>query len=70
MTDEERLTELEIRIAYLEDTVSTLDGIIARQADRLDELDKRNALLAERLRLVEERLDEGGRPPDEAPPHY
>lgn len=71
MTDTARLTELEIRIAYLEDALSTLDSIVTRQADQMDELRKAHRLLIERLRALEERVDEAGRPPGESPPpHY
>ncbi|MGD9661029.1 MAG: SlyX family protein [Porticoccaceae bacterium] len=71
MTESERITELEIRLAYLEDALSTLDAVIARQSDQIQRLEKINKSLVEHLEGVQERLDNlrvpGVEPP---PPHY
>ncbi|MCK9503959.1 MAG: SlyX family protein [Porticoccaceae bacterium] len=71
MTENERITELEIRLAYLEDTLSTLDAVIARQSDQLQRMEKTNKSLVEHLESVQERLETlrvpGAEPP---PPHY
>ncbi|MFA5631165.1 MAG: SlyX family protein [Porticoccaceae bacterium] len=71
MTDAERLTELEIRIAYLEDALAALDAVITRQADLVDRLERHNRSLGETVQALRERLEDvapvGAEPP---PPHY
>ena len=71
MTDAERLTELEIRIAYLEDALAALDAVITRQADLVDRLERHNRNLIGTVQTLRERLEdivpEGAEPP---PPHY
>lgn len=71
MSDSNAITELEIRIAYLEDSLATLDGVVARQSEyisRLEVVQKRLYENLERLQVrVEESEPEGQEPP---PPHY
>ena len=72
MSDNQRLTDLEIRLAYLEDTLTTLDGVIARQSDEIARLEQTTRALFKRLANLDEQLaslgpDQGDEPP---PPHY
>lgn len=71
MSDSNAITELEIRIAYLEDSLATLDGVVARQSEyisRLEVVQKKLYENLERLQVrVEESEPEGQEPP---PPHY
>ncbi|ANB17215.1 SlyX family protein [Dokdonella koreensis] len=66
---EERLTELEVRLAFIDDTVNALNGVVADQDRRVqqlsDELERLRAeLLGVRSALSHDIRDE---PP---PPHY
>ena len=65
MTD--RVTDLEIKLAYLEDANQALDELVRQLFNRVDRLD------VEVKRIKEER-DGGWResvpPPGEKPPHY
>ncbi|MDO4693918.1 MAG: SlyX family protein [Eikenella sp.] len=68
---EERLTELEIRLALQNELVDSLNGTVAKMQQTLD-------LQQAQLRWLYRRLDEGGRqhgdspfdPTAELPPHY
>jgi SlyX protein len=65
---DERLTQLEIRISYLDDLVETLNTMVARQHDQI-------AMLVHEISQLKQRNDES-QPPgfrslrDELPPHY
>lgn len=69
MTLEERLTELEMRIAFVDDTMTTLSDAVASHDRHLHDL--RNAMERLRTELVAVRgtlgNDAGDEPP---PPHY
>jgi SlyX protein len=63
-----RLTDLETRLAYQDDTLDKLDAVIAVQAQRI-------ARLESALERLAQRLDGLQRPTpaevsDERPPHY
>lgn len=72
MSENHDLTDLEIRIAYIEDTLNTLDAVIARQSDEIARLEKANLALTKRLEGMDDQLatlgpQSGDEPP---PPHY
>ena len=70
MTDSERITELEVRLAYQEDILDALDQVVSRQGERIDLLERMNRELYARLTEI---LDDhkGAKPGDEPPPpHY
>jgi SlyX protein len=64
---EQRLIELEIKIAYQEDLLQELNKIIAQQQQQILLLEKTCQLLHERMNSFRlENNDEG----NEQPPHY
>ncbi len=66
---EERLTKLEIKLAYAEETILALDAVVSGQAQEI-------AILLNRLEKLERRVTalvengEDGLPDQERPPHY
>ena len=71
MTDHQSRADLEIRIAFLEDTLDTLDGVIARQTDSITQLERVNQRILKKLADLEEQVGAlQPRPGSEPPPHY
>lgn len=71
MTDDltTRIERLEIRVAYQDDTIETLNQAITAQWREIDRLTRRLATVEERLREAESRP--AGAPQSEPPPpHY
>lgn len=64
---DERLAELESRLAWQEDALEQLNTVISRQWDTIDQLLRRADALEDRLGELE--AEEGG-PPVTPPPHY
>lgn len=68
---DDRLTDLEVKLAYLEDLVETLNQTIFRQQERLD-------LFQAELRLLHQQMGAAGGggaalsddPREDIPPHY
>lgn len=69
MTDDARIVELELKLAYLERANQELSDVLYRQQQALDGLAGRLARLADRLESLETRPRELTNP-DEPPPHY
>lgn len=66
---EERLTKLEMKLAYAEQTIATLDRIVTDQAKEIAQLLTRLEKLEKRVTdLVDEERD--GMIGDQRPPHY
>lgn len=68
MNTEARISELEIKLAYSEDLLDTLNTIVYRQQQQID-------LLQEQLRMLRQQFTdalpgEQGSLRDEIPPHY
>ena len=70
MTLEERMMDMEVRIARQEDLVDTLNQTVYRQQRKIDELEALCAGLAGRLKEVAETAMTGEVPLNERPPHY
>jgi SlyX protein len=70
MTNEERLIDLEVRIARQDDLLDTLNTQVYRQQKKLDELEALNVALANRMREFAVSASERTAPVDERPPHY
>ncbi|MCK9549004.1 MAG: SlyX family protein [Sphaerochaeta sp.] len=66
---DDRLMKMEVKIAYMEEAIATLDSVVREQNGQI-------ALLQHRLMAMERRfaslLEEGGDglPHQEKPPHY
>ncbi|MFE8073207.1 SlyX family protein [Marinobacteraceae bacterium S3BR75-40.1] len=72
MTDSElenRMMELETRVAFQDDLVTTLNDRIAEQENDIRKLWEANRLLKQQINELQEGMDKS--PQDEAPPpHY
>lgn len=67
--DEDRLVEVETKLAYQEDTIQQLNDVICRQQDQIDALLVKYELLVSRVKeLAVDQPDD--KPVDERPPHY
>lgn len=67
--DEERLIDLETRLAYQEATLQDLNDVIARQQMRISELESLCRQLMERVARIGQDIFKGSAA-DEVPPHY
>lgn len=65
---EERLIELETRLAYQEATLQVLNEVVTRQQKQIDQLDSLCRQLLERVSPAGGALR--GSAADEIPPHY
>jgi len=70
-TQEDRLTDLEIRITHQEDMIDTLTDSLMRQQKIIDQLHGRLDQLQHRLRMMEEdQPADTPNTPEPPPPHY
>jgi SlyX protein len=67
--DEERLINIEIKIAYQEDLIEELNNTIYQQQQQIDRLQTACQSLANNLQSLTESGNEIS-PGNEAPPHY
>lgn len=67
--DEDRLIDLETRLAYQESTLQDLNDIVARQQMRISELEGLCRQLMERIARMGQDIFKGSAA-DEVPPHY
>lgn len=67
--NEERLINIETKIAFQEDMIEELSKTIYQQQQRLDRLTAACQSLAEHLEALATAKD-GGMPANERPPHY
>ncbi|HEX7971302.1 MAG TPA: SlyX family protein [Thiobacillus sp.] len=65
---EDRLTELEAKLAFAEDLIETLNQAVIRQQGQLDSMQQQIRLLHQRMQDMQP--DEARSPRDEIPPHY
>lgn len=68
MTLEERLAELEIKLAFTEDLVDTLNTTVFRQQEEIDRLREALRMLGEQVKTAIPAEPLSLR--DEIPPHY
>jgi SlyX protein len=69
MTIEDRIVDIEIKLARQDDLVDTLNKTVYRQQQKIDELEAVCSALARRLKELRDAATEGG-PANEKPPHY
>ena len=65
---EERLTAIEMKLAFMEDCVRQIQEVAVEQAKTIDMLKKENKLISDRLRDMSDYLE--GDVPNRKPPHY
>lgn len=70
MADDERLMELEIRLAYQEDMLNALDQVVSRQAEQIDRLEGMNRELYARFQQFVDGQSDGRVENEPPPPHY
>lgn len=69
MTTDDRLVDIEIKLARQEDLVDTLNQTVYQQQKKIDELEALCAALARHIREMRDAANERG-PANEKPPHY
>lgn len=67
---ENRIIELEIKMAYQEDLLQTLNDIIATQQQQLDNLSHAYKSMHERVTNLAAKIPEDSAQLHEVPPHY
>lgn len=65
---EERLTAIEMKLAFMEDFVRQIQEVAVEQAKTIDMLKKENKLISDRLHDMSDYLE--GDVPNRKPPHY
>lgn len=68
MNTEDRFINIEIKLAYAEDMVDSLNERIHEQQKQIDKLEQLCAALAQHARNASQ--SSGGQLPHERPPHY
>lgn len=66
---EQRLIEIETKLAYQEDTLRVLNEVVTQQQQQIEALRQTCRQLAERIARGNETVFKGT-PADEVPPHY
>lgn len=68
---QQRVDELEARVAFQEDSLQALDDVLAKQDALLNKQQMQLQLLAEKFKAVELKSDQPYAPmAEERPPHY
>lgn len=65
---EERLTAIEMKLAYMEDFVSQIQNVAVEQTKTIDKLQKEIKLMSDRIREMSNAME--GDIPNHKPPHY
>jgi SlyX protein len=68
--DDERLIDIETKLAFQDDTIRQLNEVISRQQQQIDQLTLQSRALAERVASLPDLLASLNRDGDEKPPHY
>jgi SlyX protein len=68
--NEDRIIELEIKTAYQEDLLQTLNKIVGEQQQQIDRLEATCRLLNERINSLSTEGSGVGENVEEVPPHY
>ena len=65
---EDRLTAIEMKLAYMEDFVSQIQNVAVDQAKTIDKLQKEIKMMSDRIREMSNAME--GDIPNRKPPHY
>ena len=65
---EERITNIEIKLAYMEDFVNQIQKVAVKQAEEIEKLKHDNQILSQKLKDVYDNME--GDIPNRKPPHY
>ena len=65
---EDRLTAIEMKLAYMEDFVSQIQNVAVDQAKTIDKLQKEIKMMSDRIREMSNAMY--GDIPNRKPPHY
>ena len=65
---EERIVQLETKLAYLEDFLNQLQGVAVENSRTSEKLHEENKLMAQKLRDLSDHME--GDIPNRRPPHY
>ena len=65
---EDRLTAIEMKLAYMEDFVSQIQNVAVNQAKTIDKLQKEIKMMSDRIREMSNQME--GDIPNRKPPHY
>ncbi len=65
---EERLTAIEMKLAYMEDFVNQIQNVAVEQTKTIDKLQKEIKLMSDRIREMSNAME--GDIPNRKPPHY
>lgn len=66
--EEDRITQLEIKVSYLEDFLNQVQEVAVEQVRDIEKLKAENKLMAEKIRDLIENAE--GDIPNRKPPHY
>ena len=65
---DERLTAIEMKLAYMEDFVNQIQNVAVEQAKTIDKLQKEMKLMSDRVREMSNAME--GEISNRKPPHY
>ena len=65
---EDRLTAIEMKLAYMEDFVSQIQNVAVDQAKTIDKLQKEIKMMSDRIREMSNQME--GDIPNRKPPNY
>lgn len=65
---EERIVQLETKLAYLEDFLNQLQGVAVENSRTIEKLREENRLMAQKIRDISDHME--GDIPNRRPPHY
>ena len=65
---DERLTAIEMKLAYMEDFVNQIQSVAVDQAKTIDKLQKEIKMMSDKMREMSDAVE--GDIPNRKPPHY
>lgn len=66
--DNERITQIEIKLAYLEDFMNQIQEVCVQQTRDIEKLKAENKLMADKIKELSDAAE--GDIPNRKPPHY